>query len=131
MAEFSRTTITVNGQTYNSVDEMPPDVRRQYEQVMSLMADRNNNGVPDIMEGGELPRVPPGGQNTVISHVTTTTHQFGAGEMLRPKAKVLESREFGGGSGGGGGVTIHFSWSTVFALLAVVAIALVIWWVKR
>ena len=43
--------ITVNGKTYSSVDEMPPDVRRQYEQAMqSAMADRDGNGVPDIFE---------------------------------------------------------------------------------
>ena len=43
--------ITVNGKTYSNVDEMPPDVRRQYEQGMrSMMADRDGDGVPDILE---------------------------------------------------------------------------------
>ena len=45
------TSITVNGQTYSNIDEMPPDVRRQYEQAMSLLADRNNDGIPDAFEG--------------------------------------------------------------------------------
>jgi hypothetical protein len=43
--------IQVNGKTYSSVDEMPPDVRQQYEQAMqSMMVDRDGNGVPDILE---------------------------------------------------------------------------------
>ena len=44
--------IIVNGQEYSSVEEMPPDVRRQYEQAMSALADRDGNGVPDIMQSG-------------------------------------------------------------------------------
>ena len=50
-ASFSTGRIKVNGKTYKSVDEMPPDVRRQYEQAMqTMMADRDRNGVPDILE---------------------------------------------------------------------------------
>ena len=56
MAKFSFTKsfsrITVNGQTYNSIEEMPPDVRQKYEQVMAkLKEDRDGNGIPDILEG--------------------------------------------------------------------------------
>src|SRR5262249_27258510 len=43
--------IKVNGQTYNSVEEMPPDVREQYQKAMSSLPDRDGNGVPDIFEG--------------------------------------------------------------------------------
>ena len=42
--------IIVNGQEYSSVEEMPPDVRRQYEQAMATLADRDGDGVPDIMQ---------------------------------------------------------------------------------
>jgi hypothetical protein len=50
-ANFSTGRITVNGKTYKSVDEMPPDIRREYEQTMQkMMADRDRNGVPDILE---------------------------------------------------------------------------------
>jgi hypothetical protein len=41
----------VNGKTYNSLDEMPPDVRATYEAMGNLFADKNQNGVPDILEG--------------------------------------------------------------------------------
>jgi len=44
-------TIVFNGKTYHSVDEMPPDIRQAYEQVMSAFADKNQNGMPDVLEG--------------------------------------------------------------------------------
>lgn len=49
------TRITVNGQTYASVEKMPPDVRRQYELAMGLLADKDGNGIPDILEGKQSP----------------------------------------------------------------------------
>ena len=49
-----KTRITVNGLEYGSPDEMPPDVREQYQRAMSLLADKNGNGVPDNLEGGDV-----------------------------------------------------------------------------
>jgi hypothetical protein len=43
--------IFVNGQAYDSVEAMPPEVRATYQQ---LFADANNNGVPDMFEGAGL-----------------------------------------------------------------------------
>ncbi len=64
--------IVIDGVSYNSVDEMPPDVRRNYEEAMrgfkennvenfggaisdirNIFADKNNNGMPDIFEGNQ------------------------------------------------------------------------------
>jgi len=42
--------IVINGKTYKNADEMPPDVRQQYEEAMSAL-DANRNGLPDFMEG--------------------------------------------------------------------------------
>jgi hypothetical protein len=42
--------IVVNGKTYGSVDEMPPDIRKIYESTMGLLSDKNQNGIPDIFE---------------------------------------------------------------------------------
>lgn len=41
----------INGKTYASLDEMPPEVRQAYEQTMGMLRDENQNGFPDILEG--------------------------------------------------------------------------------
>ncbi len=42
--------IVINGKVYNSVEEMPEDVRQKYEAVLNSMKDENGNGVPDGLE---------------------------------------------------------------------------------
>jgi len=42
--------IVIDGRTYRSVDEMPPDVRQQYEQAMRAFKDQNTNRSPDVLE---------------------------------------------------------------------------------
>lgn len=41
--------IVINGQVYSSVDDMPPEVRAQYEQAMSVaLASTNRDGILDF-----------------------------------------------------------------------------------
>ena len=47
--------IVIDGKTYKSVDEMPPDVRRQHEEAVRAV-DANRNGVPDVFEGSSNPQ---------------------------------------------------------------------------
>jgi len=47
---ISSTKIIANGNEYNSLDDLPPDVRAKYEQAMGAL-DSNRNGVPDFFEG--------------------------------------------------------------------------------
>jgi hypothetical protein len=42
--------IVIDGKTYKSVDEMPEDVRRNYENAIRNL-DNNRNGTPDLFEG--------------------------------------------------------------------------------
>jgi hypothetical protein len=42
--------IVIDGKTYRSVDEMPEDVRRNYENAMRGL-DHNRDGTPDAFEG--------------------------------------------------------------------------------
>ena len=42
--------ITFNGKTYNSVEEMTAEERQAYEAIMNVFGDKNQNGVPDILE---------------------------------------------------------------------------------
>jgi hypothetical protein len=51
----------VNGKTYNSIDEMPPDVRMQFESVSNLFADKDRNRIPDIMDN-----LMPAAKSTVV-----------------------------------------------------------------
>src|SRR5688572_25963010 len=41
--------IVINGQVYSSIDDMPPEVRAQYEQAMSVaLASTNRDGILDF-----------------------------------------------------------------------------------
>jgi hypothetical protein len=42
--------IVIDGKTYKSVDEMPEEVRRNYESAMSQLDDSNKDGMPDMLE---------------------------------------------------------------------------------
>jgi len=42
--------IVIDGKTYKSVEEMPEDVRRNYESAMSQLADNDRTGIPDALE---------------------------------------------------------------------------------
>lgn len=46
--------IVIDGKVYNSVDEMPEDVRRQYEKAMSSLKDENGNSIPDALENNNM-----------------------------------------------------------------------------
>jgi hypothetical protein len=51
MRQTFTTKIVVDGKEYANVEEMPPEVRAVYEDAMSFVADKDANGVPDILEG--------------------------------------------------------------------------------
>ena len=42
--------IVIDGKTYNSIEEMPPEVRQKYEQAMQALGDANGNRIPDAFE---------------------------------------------------------------------------------
>jgi len=50
-------TIIFNGKSYNSLDEMPAQERKAYDQMMDIFADKNGNGIPDFMEGDMVQKV--------------------------------------------------------------------------
>lgn len=47
----AQSVIVYEGKTYNSVDELPPEARRKYEEAMDKLGDANQNGIPDLLEG--------------------------------------------------------------------------------
>jgi hypothetical protein len=42
--------IVIDGQTYHSVDEMPPEIRQKYEAAMRSLGDVDRNQIPDAFE---------------------------------------------------------------------------------
>ena len=44
--------ITFNGQEYDSPAAMPPEVRQLYQMMTSMLADKNQDGMPDIFASG-------------------------------------------------------------------------------
>jgi hypothetical protein len=47
---MSSSKVLVNGQVYDDLDQLPPEIRAQYEQALGAM-DKNRNGIPDFVEG--------------------------------------------------------------------------------
>ena len=46
-----RTKITVNGREYDSLEQMPPETRRLYQDALQRLGpDRDGNGIPDRIE---------------------------------------------------------------------------------
>jgi hypothetical protein len=46
------TKINFNGQEYDSPEAMPPEVRQMYQMMINMLADKNQDGMPDIFAGG-------------------------------------------------------------------------------
>ena len=61
--------IIFNGQSYNRVEDMPPDTRQAYDQAMGMLADKNKYGIPNAPEGaasaGSIPNVFGSSQITI------------------------------------------------------------------
>ncbi len=62
-------TYVFNGKPYTSLDEMPPDVRAQFES-MNALADRDNNGMPEIMD--DMMRA---GANTTVIRTSSIVYE--------------------------------------------------------
>ncbi len=74
--------ISFNGKDYASLDDMPPDVRAAYQQIMGIFADKDQDGTPDIFQGG---------QANVISNSSTTIvyngQTYSSADDLPPEAR--------------------------------------------
>ena len=137
----SSTTITVNGRTYHSVEEMPPPVRREYERAMAdLMADRDANGVPDVMEGKPPP---PGGRSVVTQFTQSQRYVVNGQEYSRLEDVPAEYREALSQAWGSSappalpsvsfphsdGITFHFTprHAVLLLIAAAIVVATVVW----
>ncbi len=79
--------IIVNGREYDSVEDLPPELRQNYERAMSLLADSNANGVPDIMEGMVSPSAPVQVQTVQTSRIVYEGREYNSPTDLPPEAR--------------------------------------------
>jgi hypothetical protein len=146
--------ITVNGRKYDSLDQMPESDRKAYEQAMSVLADRDGNGVPDVLEGGST-RIDTSSSRGVVTSVVTKSRFVVNGQEYQrwedvPPAMRAMLKVAGVGNDtnimtssspsstspvrafrndtGAGGITIRITWSTILALLAAIGVAMIVAW---
>ena len=76
--------IIFNGQEYSSVDEMPAAVRRAYERVMGMLADRDGDGVPDAVRESD-------GTFTadVINKIVVNGREYGGLDEMPPDVRRM------------------------------------------
>jgi hypothetical protein len=100
--------IVIDGKSYHSVDEMPPDIRQKYEQAMKSLGDANHNQVPDAFEtmnpfaDKDKDGVPDILENIAASHATVNTmkiivdgKEFDGLEKLPPEARARYEEAMG------------------------------------
>jgi hypothetical protein len=84
--------IIINGQVYDGLDQLPPEVRAKYEQAMSAM-DANRNGVPDFLEG--MLNVPNQKANQATVNIGTVTPPPASRNPM-PVGSAIEPESSGG-----------------------------------
>jgi hypothetical protein len=83
--------IVIDGKTYNSVNDMPEDVRRLYEQAMSTFKDQDGNRVPDAIENNTPNMLEDKNRNGVPDIIENTA----GGPLVANAMKILfDGREF-------------------------------------
>jgi hypothetical protein len=109
---MSSTKIVVNGQVYEGLDQLPPEVRAKYEEAMGSM-DKNRNGIPDFVEG--MFNVSTQTRNTTANNAPTalaTSASRPASRNPLPASSTIEPESSGG-------------WMLALAGLALVGLCLV------
>jgi len=137
--------IKVNGQTFNSIDEMPPDVRQQYQHAMATLPDRETSAVADMFEGkfdtpegamnimatsqryvvngteySKFEELPPHIQKLLIKAGQAPAAPPPKPEALHDRMRRLDASEESSG------VTIRLSWGMLVGLVIAFVAAVVI-----
>jgi hypothetical protein len=83
--------IVIDGKTYHSMEEMPLDIRQNYEQAMRSLGDANNNRIPaafetmSIFADKDKDGVPDVLENLTASHATVNSMKI-----------IVDGKEFDG-----------------------------------
>ena len=124
---IQHTAISLDGKTYRSLDEMPPDVRRRYDEAMAGL-DQDRDGVPDVLQGGSLP-----GTGEGKAFVVHKEFRLGGGDSrlsMRGSGDLQRAPDVGGTQGRRPpGLVVESGTRTGLLLLAAIAamVALVLW----
>lgn len=87
---MSDTRITINGQTYDSPEAMPPDVRRTYEEAMRLLGPALENAPKDARTDVLTGHAGPFHGSVVVNRtVTVDNRKFGGVEGLSPELRRM------------------------------------------
>jgi hypothetical protein len=95
------------------------------------LADKNNNGIPDVLEGATTDATGCG-VRTVVKQVVTQTGKLSPGQDLAQlptsASRILQASWSSDGSSGG----VTMTWPTLLALLATFAAiaGAAVWWLK-
>ena len=87
---MNTTHIVIDGRVYTSVDEMPPEVRAQYEQAMRALQDENRDGAPDIFEAPSSPQIV-----TNLTKFVVDGMEYDRLEDLPPEARARYEQAMG------------------------------------
>lgn len=94
---MANTRITINGQQYDSPDEMPPDVRRTYEEAMKTMSSLSTGprgGTTQVYTGHAGPHL--GGSLLVTRTLTVNNRTYGGLDELPPDVRQQVEGALGG-----------------------------------
>lgn len=83
--------IVIDGKTYHSVDEMPPDIRQTYEQAIRSLGDANDNHIPDMLEHMNM------FADKNRNGVPDALENVAAGQVIASSMKIIvDGKEFNG-----------------------------------
>lgn len=87
---MNQSLIVIDGKTYNSVNEMPPDVRAKYDQAMRVLKDREQDGTPDVFNASSSTQVFSNAMKFVVNG-----HEYNNIEDLPPEARAKYEQAMG------------------------------------
>ena len=83
--------IVFNGQEYASVDAMPPDVRKQYDDVMQMLSDSDRSG---------LARRVINVKTSAKTRITVNGKEYHSAAELPPDLRAAYEKALAGATGG-------------------------------
>jgi hypothetical protein len=90
------TRITFNGQTYDSIENMPPEVREQYQAVLNALSGEDHAEVASLLEGGAGIRI----KTTVRRKIRVGGKDYDSVDQLPPELRAAYERATGQAAGG-------------------------------